>query len=124
MLAEEVSIPKKYADFSDVFSKKSAIVLPKHSEINEHVINLEPGKQLPYRPIYNLGLVELETLKTYIKTNLINRFIWSSKSPIRVSIFFIRKSDGNLRLYVDYRYLNNLTIKNRYLLLLISELLD
>ena len=112
LLAEEVSVPKEYADFSDVFSQESAAVLPERSAINEHAIDLEPGKQPPYGPIYSLGPVELETLKTYIKTNLVNGFIRPSKSPAGAPILFVRKPDGSLRLCVYYRGLNNLTIKN------------
>ena len=43
LLAEEVSGPKEYADFFNVFSKKSVIVLPKRLDINKPAINLEPG---------------------------------------------------------------------------------
>ena len=43
MLAEEISVPEEYADFSDIFSKESAAVLPNRSDINEHAIDLEPG---------------------------------------------------------------------------------
>ena len=75
LLAKKVTIPAKYTNFSDVFSKKSAKMLPKRTKINKHAIELEEDKQPPYKPIYNLGLVELETLKTYIKTNLANGFI-------------------------------------------------
>ena len=63
-------------------------------------------------------------LKTYIKANLTSGFIRPSKSPAGAPILFIQKKDGSLRLYVDYRGLNNLTIKNCYSLLLISELPD
>ena len=66
----------------------------------------------------------LGTLKTYIETNIANGFIWSLKSPADASIFFVRKPDGSLRLYVDYQDLNNLTINNRYLLSLNGESLD
>ena len=68
--------------------------------------------------------MELETLKTYIKTNLANGFIQLSKSPAGVPFFFDRKPDGSLRLCVDCRGLNNITIKNQYPLPLISESLD
>ena len=68
--------------------------------------------------------MELETLKTYIETNLANGFIRPSKSPAGAPILFVRKSDGSLRLCVNYRGLNNLTIKNRYPLPLIGESLD
>ena len=68
MIADKapVAIPAEYSDFKDVFSKESAAVLPEHTKINTHAINLEEGKQLPYGPIYSLGPVELETLKIYI----------------------------------------------------------
>ena len=75
LVAEEVTIPAEYSDFTDVFSKESAAELLGQSDINEHAIDLEPGKQPPYGPIYSLGSVELETLKTYIETNLANGFI-------------------------------------------------
>ena len=99
-------------------------MLPEHTEINTHAIELEEGKQPPYRPIYSLGPVELETLKTYIETNLANGFIRFSKSLAGAPILFDQKPDGSLRLCVDYRGLNNLTIKNRYPLPLIGESLD
>ena len=51
--------------------------------MNEHAIKLEKDKQLLFGPIYSLGPVELETLKTYIKTNLANGFIQPFKSPAR-----------------------------------------
>ena len=92
--------------------------------MNEHAIKLEENKQLPFRPIYSLGLVELETLKTYIKTNLANGFIQSFKSPNRAFILFDRKLDRSLYLCVNYLGFNNVTIKNQYPLLLIGKSLD
>ena len=124
LLAKEVTVPTKYLDFADVFLEKSANVLPEQTGANEHVIKPEEGKQTPYGPIYSLGPVELETLKTYIKTNLSNGFIQTSKSPADAPILFVRKPNGNFCLYVDYQGLNNLTIKNWYPLSLIGESLD
>ena len=124
LLIEEVKIPDEYSDFTDVFSEKKALVLPERTELNEHAIDLEDGKQPPYGPIYSLGPVELETLKTYIETHLKTGFIRPSKSPAGAPILFDKKPDGSLRLCVDYRGLNNLTIKNRYPLPLIGESLD
>ena len=74
LVAEEVKIPTEYSDFSDVFLEEKASILSKVTELNQHAIELQKGQQQPYGPIYNLGLVELETLKTYIKTNLANDF--------------------------------------------------
>ena len=77
-----------------------------------------------YGPIQSLGLVEIKTLKAYIETNLANKFIRPLKSPANTPILFERKSNISLRLCVDYWGLNNLTIKNRYLLTPIEEWLD
>ena len=74
-------VPAEYSDYSDVFSAENAAELPENTGMNEHAIELEEGKQPPFGPIYSLGLVELETLKTYIETNLANGFIRPSMSP-------------------------------------------
>ena len=124
MLAKGGTVLEKYLDFANVFWKKSAEVLPKHTKIHKHLIKLQEGKQLPASLIYNLELVELEILKIYIKTNLANGFIQPSKSPIKALICFIQKLDGSLHLCVNYQGLNNLTIKNRYPLLLIEKSLN
>ena len=99
-------------------------MLPKPTTLNEHAINLEDGKRPPYRPIYSLSSVELETLKTYIKTHLKTGFIRLFKSPSGAPILFDKKPNGSLRLCVNYQGLNNLTIYNRYPLVLIGESLD
>ena len=126
MIAEEapIKVLAEYSDFADVFSPDLATEFPEHTEINTHAIDLEESKQPPYGPIYSLGPVELETLKTYIETNLANDFIRPSKSPAGAPILFDKKQDGSLRLCVDYRGLNNITIKNRYPLPLVGESLD
>ena len=92
--------------------------------MNKHAIELKEGKQLPFGPIYSLGPVELETLKTYIETNLANGFIRLFKSPAGTPILFNWKPHRSLRLCVDYRDLNNITIKNQYPLPLIGEFLN
>ena len=119
-----IEVPGEYSDYSDVFSAENIAELPENTGMNEHAIELEEGKQPLFGPIYSLGLVELETLKTYIKTNLANGFIRPSKSPAGAHILFNRKPDGSLRLCVDYRGLNNITIKNQYSLPFIGESLD
>ena len=124
LLAVEVIMPTEYLNFADVFLEKSANVLPKRTGANEHAIELEKGQQPPDGPIYSLGPVELEILKTYIKTNLLNGFIRALKLPAGALILFVRKPNGSFCLYVNYRGLNNLTIKNRYPLPLIGKFLD
>ena len=102
LTSKETEIPVEYSNFSDVFSSDFVAELPEHTRINDHPIDLLNNKQLPYGPIYSLGPVEIETLKTYIEANLANGFIRLSKSPAGALILFIQKKDGSLHLYVDY----------------------
>jgi hypothetical protein len=85
---------------------------------------LQPGKDPPWGPIYNLSPTELEVVWEYIEENLANGFIQHSRSPASAPIFFVKKKDGLLRLVVDYRGLNKVTIRNKYALPLISSLLE
>ena len=117
-------MPAEYLDFADVFSPGLASKLLEYTGVNNHTIKLFDGQQPPYRPIYSLGLVELEILKAYTETNLAIGVIRSSKSPANTSILFDRKSNDFFQLCVDYQGLNNLTIKNQYPLPLIGESLD
>jgi hypothetical protein len=87
-------------------------------------IPLKEGKEPKPQSIYPLSRDQQETLKEYIKTNLARGFIRESQLLVRYPILFVPKPDGTKRLYVDYRKLNNITIKNRYALLLIKELKD
>lgn len=72
------------------------------NQLNQHAIQLQNGEQPLYRLIYSLGPIELKILKTYIKTNLANGFIWPSKLPPSTFILFIEKPDNSLYLYVNY----------------------
>ena len=98
--------------------------LLENTGMNEHAIELVDGKQSLYKSIYALSPVELETLKAYIKTHLKTGFIRLSKSLIDAPILFDKKLDGNFCLYMDYQSLNNLIIKNWYLLPLNSKALN
>lgn len=75
LLIEEITVSTKYADIANIFSKKSAKMLPERISINKHAIKCVNSKQSPYGPIYNLDPVALMTLKTYIETNQANSFI-------------------------------------------------
>lgn len=114
----------KYSDYTNIFLLKLTAKLPEYTGINNHAIDLEKDKHPSYGLIYSLKLVELETFKAYIKTDLANNIIRSSQSPAGALIFFDHKSNASLRFFVDYCSLNNLTIKNQYPLLLIGKLLN
>lgn len=99
-------------------------MLPKYTEINTYAINLEEDKQRFYRLIYSLGLVRLEILRIYIKTNFGNSFICSLKSLTGALILFDKKPDKSFLLWVNYQSLNNITIKNWYPFPLVGEFLN
>ena len=122
-VSSEIKLPHKYKEFADVFDKVKAGILPEHRPY-DCPIDLQPGKEPPWGPIYNLSPTELEVLREYIDENLAKGFIRHSKSPAGAPIFFVKKKDGSLRLVVDYRGLNKVTIRNRYALPLISSLLE
>ena len=70
-----IKILAEYSNYSNIFLEKNIAKLLKNSRINEYPIKLEKDKQLSFRPIYSLKPIEIKTLKTYIRTNLVNSFI-------------------------------------------------
>ena len=72
-------------------------------------------------PIYALFYTQLEILRNYLNENLKKSFIWEAKTTVRFFILFVPKKDGKLRLYVNYKKLNAITIKDKYSLLNIGE---
>ena len=117
------TLPEQYKSYQDVFEKKNVDILPQH-RLYDCAIDIEDGAQVPFGPIYNMSQDELATLKEYIDENFAKGFIRHSKSPASAPIFFVKKKDGSLRMCMDYRGLNKVTIKNQYPLPLISRLLN
>ena len=114
----------EYSNYSNVFLIEYVAKLSENTRMNKHAIKLEKNKQSPFGPIYSLEPIELETLKTYIKINLANGFIWPFKSFARAPILFNRKPNRSFCLCIDYQGFNNITIKNQYPLPLISKSLN
>jgi len=118
------SVPQEYKKWAKLFEEEvSADALPTHQPW-DHEIKLEPGKKPTFGPIYALSEKELQTLRQYLDENLKKGFIQKSESPAGYPILFVPKKDGGLRLCVDYRKLNDITVKNRYPLPNIKELQD
>ncbi|QRV77130.1 Retrotransposable element Tf2 protein [Ceratobasidium sp. AG-Ba] len=106
-------IPMEYHEFLTVFGEEEFKQLPPHREY-DIPIDLEEGKTPPFGPIYSMTPAESEALKEMIDEGLATGKIRHSKSPAGAPVMFVKKSDGSLRLVVDYRKLNDITIKNRY----------
>jgi hypothetical protein len=117
-------IPAAYKEYEPLFQEgPRSEALPKHQPW-DHEIPIEEGKSPTFGPIYQLSEKELGVLKGYIDENLEKGFIRPSTSSAASPILFVPKKDGSLRLCVDYRQLNSITIKDRYALPLIHELHD
>ena len=114
-------LPEQLKEYEDVFSTEEAGRLPPH-EGRDHAI--ETTAEPPFGPLYNLSNTELAALRSYLDDALQKGWIQHSTSPAGAPILFVPKKDGGLRLCVDYRGLNKVTVKNRHPLPLISETLD
>jgi hypothetical protein len=77
------------------------------------VIELKPGTTPIYKTPYRMATSELAKLKEHIKELLEKGFICPSSSPWGAPVIFVLKKDGTQRLYVDYRVLNEVTVKNK-----------
>ena len=100
--------------------KKSTKFFFKHKSWN-HEIKLKLKKQFTFEFIYVLFEIEFNVFKKYLNTNLKKKFIKKFESSTKYSIFFTFKKNDKFRLCVDYQKLNNITIKNKYLLFSINE---
>lgn len=118
------SLPKPIRDYWSVFGE------PGHNERLpdrrpwDHTIELTPDFKSVKAKLYPVPKSQQEELDKFLEDNLRNGQIRESKSPMSSPFFFIKKADGSLRPVQDYRKLNEMTIKNRYPLPLIGELLD
>ena len=120
----EGDIPKEYEDFNDrVFNKAVFEKLPERSKW-DHAIELMPNAILKDCKVYPLNVKEQEELDKFLEEHLKSGRIRPSKSLCAAPFFFIKKKDGTLRPVQDYQRLNEVTIKNKYPLPLIQELID
>nr|GEW21995.1 putative reverse transcriptase domain-containing protein [Tanacetum cinerariifolium] len=90
----------------------------------EFQINLIPRTTHVARAPYRLALLEMQELSNQLQELIDRGFIRPSISPWGAPVLFVKKKDGSFRMCIDYRELNKLTIKNRYQLPRIDDLLD
>jgi len=118
------SVPDRYVkDFGPIFEKDEFDELPARTRW-DHAIELKEDSTPFTSKIYPLSKDEQQELDGFIEEHLRSGRIRPSKSPIASPFFFVKKKDGRLRPVQDYRHLNAMTIKNRYPLPLISEVID
>jgi hypothetical protein len=90
----------------------------------KHPINLNLSAPLPNGPFYRLSLMENDEIKNQIQEFLQKGKIKPSSSPCESSIVLVQKKDETWKLYIDYRELNKIIVRNRYPIPRIDDLLD
>jgi hypothetical protein len=108
--------------FSDVFPEELPGMPPDH-EI-EFVIELVPDTAPIFKRPYRMAANQLVNLKEQLQELLDKGYIRPSASPWGAPIIFVPKKDGTQRMCMDYRSLNEVTIKNKYPLPRIDDLFD
>nr|GFD04119.1 putative reverse transcriptase domain, aspartic peptidase domain protein [Tanacetum cinerariifolium] len=99
-------------EFPDVFpDEPPGIPLVCEVEFN---IELIPGAEPISKSPYRMALIELKELKDQLQELFERGFIRPSVSPWGAPVLFVKKKDGSMRLCIDYRELNKITIRNRY----------
>ena len=117
-------VPPEYHDFEEVFAKEAFDKLPDHRPW-DHAIELKTDELPRMIPkVYPMTLPEQAELDRDLAEHLASGRIRPSKSPMASPIFYVKKKDGALRLVQDYRKLNELTIKNRYPLPLMADIIN
>ncbi|WVZ93098.1 hypothetical protein U9M48_039107 [Paspalum notatum var. saurae] len=120
--ANAVAEIKVVNEFPDVFPEELP-GMPPDREI-EFVIELVPGTAPIYKRPYRMDTNQLARLKDQIQELLDKGYIHPSRSPWGAPVIFVPKKDGTQRMCIDYRALNDVTIKNKYPLPRIDDLFD
>lgn len=108
-------------EFSDLFAAPTG--LPQRTK-DDFRIEIDPHAKPPHRTPYRMSYAEQEEFERQILKLLQNGWVTDSRSRFAAPVIFVRKADGSLRMCVDYRGLNKITVKDRYPLPYIEDLLD
>lgn len=110
--------------YKDVFPDKIPPGLPPERGV-EHAIELKPGASPPsVRPLHHQSYKDSATIQQYVQEGLEEGRLQVSQSPYGAMVLVVRKKDGTDRVVIDYRGLNEITVKNRYPLPLMDEMFD
>ena len=120
---DDRDLTKILLSYNIVFPEDLPDELPPSRNV-DHQIKVIPGAEPPSRPTYRMSQPELAEMKKQLTELRKKGFIRPSKSPYGAPVLFVKKKDGTFRMCIDYRGLNKITIKDRYPLPLIEELLD
>ena len=117
------NLPPEYYNFADIFQAAENQSLSERG-LHNHAIDLKLRQQSLFRKLYSMSLTELNVLKVYLDNTIKAGIVYKLISPAALFVMFVLKSDSSLQLVINYRCLNNITIKNCYSLSLISDMLN
>lgn len=116
-------VPTEYHEILHFFRNLVAQKVSPHQPI-DYLIIFVTNKQSPFCPLLGISSYQLAVLHQYLDKHLMNGFILSFFSSASAPILFVKKKNGLLQLWADWRALNAVTNKNTYPLLLINQTLD
>ena len=117
-------MPEWLYEYGNVFSKHKSERMLLQKLYNHAIDFMEGAKLLKPAKIYLLSLAERNSLDTWINEELRKGYIHLSTSPIVALFFFVKKHNGSLQPVIDYKALNAITVKNRYLIPRIANLIE
>ncbi|QRW03187.1 Retrotransposable element Tf2 protein [Ceratobasidium sp. AG-Ba] len=109
-IAATSELPSRYSEFAKIFTEEEISPLPPHRPYDCE-ITLKPDAVPRHGPIYSLGPKEDEELRKTVTKQLEAGLIRPSKSPMASPVIFVKKKNGSLRMCIDYRKLNEMTVK-------------
>jgi len=122
--ADDPRVAALLAEYADVSPDTMPVGVPPNRGV-EHPIVLKPGAQPPPpRSLHHQSPKDLAAIRAHLDAGLAAGTIQKSVSPFGAMMFVVPKKDGSPRIVVDYRPLNEISVKNAYPLSLIDELFD
>ena len=119
----EELVPRRFQKWKKVFGKEESERIPTQKPW-DHAIELKEGFVPRKGKVYLLLREEREKVQAFIEDQLQKEYIQLSKSLQTLPVYFVAKKNRKRRMVQDYYYINQWTVKNRYPLLLITDILD
>jgi len=119
----EAMVPQKFHKWLKVFGKVESERMPTR-KIWDHMIDLKEEFKTSKARVYPLSRNERKEVQQFVQDHLRKEYIRSLKSPQTSLVFFVEKKNSEKCMIMDYRKLNKQTVKNNYLLPLITNLVD
>ena len=117
-------MPEWLHEYGNMFSKHKSERMPLWKLYNHTIDFMEGTKLSKPAKVYPLSLAERNSLDTWINEELRKGYICPSTSSIAAPFFFVKKHDRSLQPVMDYRALNEITVKNRYPIPRIADLIE